>query len=207
MHGLPISDTNTYPKEAETSSFGPSVRNVDSFKSQEMPFPIIVALEREPGQKIVGQNASIFAFDPYEFGSFEPLGKPPTACILNFLLMSALKGGYALGGKIGAFVPVDYVGTRWQNGTADENGCVTGFTYVPCMCALPSSPLRRNHAVGILALYRQRLQPSSTKLFYSFRRLATYLARSRAPSRTQFRKFSAKYLLTITTLLLSEFFR
>lgn len=27
-------------------------------------------------------------------------------------------------------MPVDYVGTRWENGTTGQDGCVSGFTYV-----------------------------------------------------------------------------
>jgi lysophospholipase len=74
-----------------------------------MPYPIVVALEREPGQQIVGQNASIFTFDPYEFGSFEPLG------------------GNSLGATVGAFVPIDQVGSQFSNGLINENQCVSGF--------------------------------------------------------------------------------
>jgi lysophospholipase len=105
-------DQNTYPDHAATTSFGVAIRNTSSFRNHQMPYPIVIALEREPGQLIVGQNASIFSFDPYEFGSFEPLG------------------GGALGGTRGAFVPIDYLGTRWDDGKIGDNQCTTGFECV-----------------------------------------------------------------------------
>lgn len=74
-----------------------------------MPYPLVVTLEREPGQVVVGQNASIFYFDAYEFGSFEPLG------------------GVGLGGEVGAFVPIDLVGTSFDGGMVAEGKCVYDF--------------------------------------------------------------------------------
>ncbi|EIN07115.1 hypothetical protein PUNSTDRAFT_144669 [Punctularia strigosozonata HHB-11173 SS5] len=102
-------DSNVYPDHAATTTFGGAIRNTSTFRAQQMPYPIIVALEREPGQLIVGQNASIFTFDPYEFGSFEPLG------------------GNGLGATTGAFVPIDQVGTKFNDGKVAENQCVSGF--------------------------------------------------------------------------------
>ena len=67
------SDNDKYPNHAASASFGPSIRATNNFQARQMPFPLVVALEREPGKLVVGQNASTFVFTPYEFGSFEPL--------------------------------------------------------------------------------------------------------------------------------------
>lgn len=155
---MPHSDSNTYPDQAAGASFGASIRATSTFQAQQMPFPLVVSLEREPGQHIVGQNASIFVFDPYEFGSFEPLG------------------GYALGGSVGAFVPVDYVGTRWANGTVAADACVTGFTCDALFLLRAACPNRA--ALGILDSCQRRLRRSSTRRSSRSRPLGRCLAPS-----------------------------
>ncbi|EEP77630.1 lysophospholipase [Uncinocarpus reesii 1704] len=77
-------------------SLSPSLQNGD------MPMPILVADGRNPGEKLIGGNATVFEFNPWEFGTFDP--------------------------TIFGFVPVEYLGSRFQAGTLPSNEtCVRGF--------------------------------------------------------------------------------
>ncbi|PRT55002.1 Lysophospholipase 1 [Wickerhamiella sorbophila] len=48
------------------------VRNYDAFKNYEMPFPIHVADGRAPDTLIVSENSTVFEFNPFELGSWDP---------------------------------------------------------------------------------------------------------------------------------------
>lgn len=76
------------------------VREYPVFKNHEMPFPIVVADGREPGTKILASNSTVFEFNPYEMGSWDP--------------------------SLYAFTDLKYLGTNVTNGK--NNGtCVRGF--------------------------------------------------------------------------------
>ena len=78
------------------------IRDLDSFKDHEMPFPIVVADGRTPGTFIIDLNSTVFEINPYELGSWDPslasfgdikyVGTPlyagkvddPSRCIVNF---------------------------------------------------------------------------------------------------------------------------
>ncbi|POR35427.1 Lysophospholipase [Tolypocladium paradoxum] len=71
------------------------------FVQAKAPMPIIVALERPPGQLQIGANATVFEFNPWEMGSYDP--------------------GAA------AFAPLKYVGSNFTNGTiAGDSNCIAG---------------------------------------------------------------------------------
>lgn len=81
----------------------PSV--VPALANGSLPMPIIIAAERENGQEIVPENATIFEFTPYEFGS------------------------WAIGANTkvqGVFTPIQYLGSPINNGQSNGT-CWAGF--------------------------------------------------------------------------------
>ena len=79
-----------------------TLRDADVFKNAEMPFPISVADGRYPGTTIINLNATLFEFNPYEMGSWDP--------------------------TLNAFTDVKYLGTNVTNGTpVIEGKCVAGY--------------------------------------------------------------------------------
>ncbi|KAK9455611.1 lysophospholipase catalytic domain-containing protein [Dipodascopsis uninucleata] len=78
------------------------VQSLEYFKNYSMPFPIIVSDGRAPGTKIISLNSTVFEFNPYELGSFDP--------------------------SLYAFTQLKYIGTNVTNGVPnDKDKCVTNF--------------------------------------------------------------------------------
>ncbi|PWW80118.1 lysophospholipase [Tuber magnatum] len=91
-----------------------SIAKSDQYKKAEMPFPIIVADGRNPGETIVSSNATVYEYNPLEFGSFDP--------------------------TLYAFAPIEYIGSNVTNGVPDESGvCVRGFDNVGFVMGTSSS--------------------------------------------------------------------
>ncbi|SNX82430.1 probable lysophospholipase (lpl) [Melanopsichium pennsylvanicum] len=82
------------------------VRNTSTFTAASMPFPIIIADEREPGELIIPRNTTIWEFNPYEFGSWNP--------------------------NVSAFIPIEILGSSLNNGTSvlPDGACVGGYETV-----------------------------------------------------------------------------
>lgn len=82
------------------------VRNTTNFTDAAVPYPIIMADEREPGELIIPRNTTIWEFSPYEFGSWNP--------------------------NVSAFIPIEILGSSLNNGTSVlPNGeCVGGYETV-----------------------------------------------------------------------------
>lgn len=79
-----------------------SLRESKVFKNGEMPFPISVADGRYPGTKVINLNATIFEFNPFEMGSWDP--------------------------SLNAFIDVKYIGTNVSNGIPDNlNNCIVNY--------------------------------------------------------------------------------
>lgn len=79
-----------------------SVALTDGFRNADMPFPIIIADARAPGETLISLNTSVYEFNPFEMGTWDPT---------------------AFG-----FVPVEHIGTNMTNGSVTENAqCVVGF--------------------------------------------------------------------------------
>ncbi|KAK2803244.1 hypothetical protein FQN49_008877, partial [Arthroderma sp. PD_2] len=79
-----------------------SISQNAKFKSADVPFPILVADGRNPGEKLIGGNATIFEFNPYEFGTWDP--------------------------TIFGFVPTEYIGSKFHAGSIPSNEkCVRGL--------------------------------------------------------------------------------
>lgn len=68
------------------------------FQNAEMPFPISVADGRYPGTKVINLNATVFEFNPFEMGSWDP--------------------------SLNSFANVKYLGTNVSNGVPLERGNV-----------------------------------------------------------------------------------
>lgn len=49
-----------------------SLADDPSFKEGEVPMPILVADGRAPGEKIIALNATVFEFNPWELGTWDP---------------------------------------------------------------------------------------------------------------------------------------
>ncbi|QLL35061.1 hypothetical protein HG536_0H04370 [Torulaspora globosa] len=79
-----------------------TLRDSEVFQNGEMPFPISVACGRYPGTKIINLNATVFEFNPFEMGSWDP--------------------------TLNAFSDVKYLGTNVSDGVPVKKGqCVAGF--------------------------------------------------------------------------------
>lgn len=67
-----------------------------------MPMPVLVADGRYPDELLIGGNATIYEFNPYEFGTFDP--------------------------TVFGFVPVEFLGSKFVDGSLPKNeSCVRGF--------------------------------------------------------------------------------
>ncbi|KAK4188507.1 lysophospholipase [Podospora australis] len=74
----------------------------EEFSNSRTPFPILVADGRAPGSKIVSLNATVYEFNPFEMGSWDP--------------------------TVYGFAPMEYLGSNFSNGVVPANGkCVRGF--------------------------------------------------------------------------------
>ncbi|PYI22298.1 hypothetical protein BO86DRAFT_68604 [Aspergillus japonicus CBS 114.51] len=79
-----------------------SIALTDSFKKADMPIPILVADGRYPDELLVSSNATVYEFNPWEFGTFDP--------------------------TVYGFAPVEYLGSRFVAGSLPKNeSCVRGF--------------------------------------------------------------------------------
>ncbi|KAI9931040.1 hypothetical protein ASPWEDRAFT_178756 [Aspergillus wentii DTO 134E9] len=80
-----------------------SIALTESFQQADMPLPLVVADGRYPDQlAISSNNSTVFEFNPWEFGTFDP--------------------------TIYGFAPLEYLGSRFIAGTLPSNEtCVRGF--------------------------------------------------------------------------------
>ncbi|KAI4204758.1 MAG: hypothetical protein LQ348_001233 [Seirophora lacunosa] len=79
-----------------------SIALADHFAQGDAPFPVLVADGRAPGESLISGNATVYEFNPYEFGSWDPT---------TF-----------------GFVPVEFLGSNFSNGLlASSEDCVRGF--------------------------------------------------------------------------------
>ena len=93
---------DSYPDQGQATTWS-DIRNTSSFQSAAFPFPVVVADEREAGELLIYRNTTVFEFNPFEFGSWDP--------------------------TVAAFVPIDILGTRLDNGAVNQTGdqCTLGF--------------------------------------------------------------------------------
>lgn len=91
-----------------------SIAEADHFKDGEAPFPIIVADGRNPDEHIIALNSTVFEFNPFEMGSWDP--------------------------TLHAFAPIEYLGSNFTDGSISKNGhCVRGFDQLSFILGTSSS--------------------------------------------------------------------
>ncbi|KAL9636540.1 MAG: hypothetical protein Q9164_002758 [Protoblastenia rupestris] len=79
-----------------------SIQSQDSFANGQSPMPFIVADGRAPGETLIPSNTTVYEFNPYEFGTWDPT---------TF-----------------GFVPLEYLGSNFSEGSLPEDvDCVSGF--------------------------------------------------------------------------------
>ncbi|KAK0347300.1 Lysophospholipase 1 [Friedmanniomyces endolithicus] len=113
-----------------------SIAKQDWFTSGSAPMPIIVSDSRAPGEVIVASNTTVFTFNPWEFGTFDP--------------------------TVYGFVPMEYVGTNFSAGTTLSDQCVTGFDNVGFVmgtsATLFNQVLTRVNGTNTTSLFSSALQ-------------------------------------------------
>lgn len=79
-----------------------SIADATWFQDASVPLPILVSDGRAPGQILISGNSTVYEFNPWELGSFDPTTY--------------------------AFAPLRYLGSKFSNGVVPQQGeCVRGF--------------------------------------------------------------------------------
>ncbi|KAJ5774089.1 hypothetical protein N7457_008985 [Penicillium paradoxum] len=79
-----------------------SIADTSDFKDGNYPMPLVVADGRNPDELVVGSNSTVYEFNPWEFGTFDP--------------------------TIFGFAPLKYLGSRFEGGMLPKNeSCISGF--------------------------------------------------------------------------------
>lgn len=91
-----------------------SIASDDDFARGNAPMPLLVADGRAPGELLISGNATVFEFNPWEFGTFDPTDY--------------------------GFAPLKYLGSNFSNGILPPGqGCVHGFDNVGYIMGTSSS--------------------------------------------------------------------
>ncbi|KAF1956910.1 hypothetical protein CC80DRAFT_412145 [Byssothecium circinans] len=91
-----------------------SIQDDNDFKNANAPFPMLVALERAPGETLLSTSATNIEFNPYEMGSYDP--------------------------TLYGFAPLKYIGSNFTGGSVpDGQQCVRGFDNVGFVMGTSSS--------------------------------------------------------------------
>ena len=91
-----------------------SIQLQDSFANADSPMPILVADARAPGETLIPGNTTVYEFNPFEFGTWDPTTY--------------------------GFVPLEYLGSNFSSGVlAEGEDCVRGFDNVGYVMGTSSS--------------------------------------------------------------------
>ncbi|MCJ1387884.1 Lysophospholipase 1 [Xylographa bjoerkii] len=91
-----------------------STASEDFFTSGQSPMPILVTDGRAPGQLLISGNTTVYEFNPWEFGTFDPTTY--------------------------GFVPLEFLGSNFSGGALPPNDqCVRGFDNVGYVMGTSSS--------------------------------------------------------------------
>jgi lysophospholipase len=91
-----------------------SIAQQQSFTNGQSPFPILVSDGRAPGTQIVSLNSTVYEFNPFELGSWDPTTY--------------------------AFAPLEYVGSNFSAGVVPTDGqCVRGLDQIGFVMGTSSS--------------------------------------------------------------------
>ncbi|OBA19477.1 hypothetical protein METBIDRAFT_33162 [Metschnikowia bicuspidata var. bicuspidata NRRL YB-4993] len=110
--GFDVSLTDTWGRAlshqffTEQSDYGENIlwsgiQDIPEFADHEMPFPIVVADGRTPGTFVISGNSTVFEFNPFEMGSWDP--------------------------SLYAFTKTKYLGTDVSDGVPVNGSCIGGF--------------------------------------------------------------------------------
>ncbi|KAI0173573.1 lysophospholipase catalytic domain-containing protein [Hypoxylon sp. FL1284] len=79
-----------------------SIADAPNFSGADTPMPILVADERRPNAQVISLNSTVYEFNPWEMGSYDP--------------------------TVYGFAPMRYVGSNFSGGSIPDDGhCVRGF--------------------------------------------------------------------------------
>ena len=82
-----------------------SIQLQDSFANADSPMPILVADARAPGETLIPGNTTVYEFNPFELGTWDPTTY--------------------------GFVPLEFLGSNFSGGVlAEDEDCVRGFDNV-----------------------------------------------------------------------------
>ena len=113
-----------------------SIARTEDFQAGKMPMPLIVADGRAPGELVVGSNSTVYEFNPWEFGSFDP--------------------------TIFGFAPLEYLGSAFENGELPQDAsCVRGFDNAGFVMGTSSSLFNQ----GLLRLDKSHLPEAVKSVF------------------------------------------
>lgn len=91
-----------------------SIALTEGFQNGDYPMPILIADERAPGETLIPRNTTVYEFNPFEMGSWDPT---------SF-----------------GFVPMEYLGSNFSGGSLPDNAsCVVGFDNVGFIMGTSSS--------------------------------------------------------------------
>ena len=91
-----------------------SIALLEDFQNGNMPMPILLADERAPGETLIARNTTVYEFNPFEMGSWDPTTY--------------------------GFVDMQYLGSNFSGGSLPDNAsCVVGFDNVGFIMGTSSS--------------------------------------------------------------------
>ncbi|KAL8767312.1 MAG: hypothetical protein Q9209_006150 [Squamulea sp. 1 TL-2023] len=148
-----------------------SIALSDNFRQGDTPFPVLVADGRAPGELLISGNTTVFEFNPFEFGTWDPTTY--------------------------GFVPTEFLGSNFSNGElAPGVECVRGFDNAGYIMGTSSSlfnqfllnvdttsisSLAKNFVRGILETFSQDnndIADYSPNPFYGYRNSTSRNAQS-----------------------------
>jgi len=101
------------PDGGEAYTFS-SIANTSNFENGSTPYPILIADGRRTGEIVAAPNATIYEFNPFELGSWDPTTY--------------------------GFVPLEWLASNFTNGTISSRGdCVRGFDQLGFVMGTSSS--------------------------------------------------------------------
>lgn len=115
-----------------------SIQLQDSFANADSPMPILVADGRAPGETLIPVNTTVYEFNPFEFGSWDPTTY--------------------------GFVPLEFLGSNFSGGVVAQNDqCVRGFDNVGYVMGTSSSLFNQ-----LILNVNQSSIPQLAKAFVSY---------------------------------------
>lgn len=91
-----------------------SIQLQDSFSNGDSPMPVLVTDARAPGESLIPSNTTVYEFNPFEFGSWDPTTY--------------------------GFAPLEYLGSNFSAGVLPQGEqCVRGFDNVGYVMGTSSS--------------------------------------------------------------------